>query len=548
MIKIKLLLVVLFTTFYYSQGLVREPNINDLLRTEYKSIKDADILEELFYAPYIEKTNSKTYFNILSKLDYGNYFIIEPVAALRYSSIGFGMYAGSDDLSASPVVWITPGLKMHSTIPILKGFSNYWIYSWVDFYKHSAYGFGGNQTEIDTEYPLFNFNSNYSVNFYTMTQSPNNGIDFDEGQSGISLLSQNFQIIFGKYKTNIGPFASGNLSISNNAPSFPQLMIKYNHKNKLLFSYLIGSLNSNIPHNYCQDIDANCYVNRQDLYVDEWELQNSAYWYNEYYEQNIYPPSGKSIYERYVVNHRIDFKPINNFRIGFYEQIIFGAKSPPFNYLIPINPLWSSQHSGNDTDNLLIGLDFDFIFNKYRLYGSLIIDEWALFDTFSNDERNWFAHQIGLSRILSIYNKKALFKAEYSKVDPRAYRHRYIINQPKHNGYNLGFWSGSDSDNLYTNLSIFINDQSIIKFNYQYTRIGNQNDLVKLENQYNNINVDFLDGDIDIVKNIGILYSTSLRYSIMFDLEFNNISTNIFSNSLTDYTEIKVNFRYNINY
>ena len=34
------------------------------------------------------------------------------------------------------------------------------------------------------------------------------------------------------------------------------------------------------------------------------------------------------------------------------------------NYLIPINPLWSAQHSGNDTDNLLIGLDIDFIFSK----------------------------------------------------------------------------------------------------------------------------------------------------------------------------------------
>ena len=131
--KIKLLILFVFSSFYYSQGLIRDPNINDLLRLEYKSIKYLDVKEELFYSPYIEKNKSSDYFNIISKLKYDNYFKIEPVVAVRYSSIGFKMYSDNSDLSLSSVVWITPGIKINSTIPLFKGFSDFWIYSWIDF-------------------------------------------------------------------------------------------------------------------------------------------------------------------------------------------------------------------------------------------------------------------------------------------------------------------------------------------------------------------------------------------------------------------------------
>ena len=155
---------------------------------------------------------------------------------------------------------------------------------------------------------------------------------------------------------------------------------------------------------------------------------------------------------------------------------------------------------------------------------------------------------MGLSRTLNVFNKRALIKFEYSKVDPRTYRHRYIINQPKHNGYNLGFWSGSDSDNIYANLSIFINDLSLFKFIYQYTRIGTQDHLTILQNQYENVDVDFLGDNFHSIKEVSIAYTKTLKYMIDLDIEFKNFSTNIFDDSIKDYNEIKIILRYNINY
>ena len=58
---------------------------------------------------------------------------------------------------------------------------------------------------------------------------------------------------------------------------------------------------------------------------------------------------------RYVSLHRLDIFFKDYFRLGLYEQVIFGARSIPMEYLNPITPYWSAQHSLGDLDNLLLG-------------------------------------------------------------------------------------------------------------------------------------------------------------------------------------------------
>ena len=179
------------------------------------------------------------------------------------------------------------------------------------------------------------------------------------------------------------------------------------------------------------------------------------------------------------------------------------------------------------------------------------MDEWALFDTFSDDERNWFAYQVGLSKIFTIKDKKTLFKIEYSKIDPRAYTHRFIINQPKHNGYNLGYWTGNDSDDLFSNITIFLNDDSFLKFEYQYSRIGDSDNIGRLQmlkDQYENENIEFLGDDYIFIKSLGVNYSFKIRYFIFMDIEYKNYSTNIYNIETNDYDDVKLVIRYNINY
>ena len=103
------------------------------------------------------------------------------------------------------------------------------------------------------------------------------------------------------------------------------------------------------------------YYSEDSLYIDAWDLSMNDYM-DYYFMNNV--PSSTLEYNRYIAHHRLDIKINKQFRIGLYEQVIFGGRDIPFYYIIPVLPFWSSQHEGGDLDNLMIGVDFDYIFGQ----------------------------------------------------------------------------------------------------------------------------------------------------------------------------------------
>ena len=235
-----LLTILVLTAYLFSQDLITHPTELYLFKKEIHSLQSNKIEEELFLSPFIRKSPKKdNYYNISKKIVSNKLFVLEPIISIRYSNSGLEM----SDVNSS-VYWLTPGLKMTSTISIINDMSSIWLYSWAEFYKHSAVF----DESLNNPPSLFEYNPDYSTGFYTASVEPNNGFDFDQSQAGVSLLSHNFEFVFGKFNTSFGPFTRGNLSLSNNAPPIEQVFIKLKHK-KVIFSYLLGSLDSNIPKN-----------------------------------------------------------------------------------------------------------------------------------------------------------------------------------------------------------------------------------------------------------------------------------------------------------
>jgi hypothetical protein len=334
-----------------------------------------------------------------------------------------------------------------------------------------------------------------------------------------------------------------------------QVLLKFKH-DKFIFSYVLAALGSNIPTND---------ITEDSLYVNQWDLFDIPN------HGNMLEGDRTPVYERYVAHHRLDFKINDRFRFGLYEQVIFGARNIPMSYMLPILPFWSSQHESGDLDNLMIGVDFDLFLSKKknitnRLYGSLMIDEWAPYSTFDKNNRNWFAWQLGFSRNGKILGKDIMIKAEYARIDGRAYTHRFIINEPKHYGYNLGYWSGSHSDDLLFNLFMILETNRYIKIGYEFTRFSNNDfdeSISYLEGQYDN-NIcysspvetiqgtsgacyedGFLASGYDYRGKISILFSTSLKYYLFFDCELSSFNTKgLYSSG--DFYDITLKLRYNI--
>ena len=158
-------------------------------------------------------------------------------------------------------------------------------------------------------------------------------------------------------------------------------------------------------------------------------------------------------------------------------------------------------------------------------------------------------------RRLEIFNKDCILKSEYTKIDPRVYNHRFIINEPKHHGYNLGFWSGNHSDDFLMNLIMLLSDNRYIKFAYESTRFSNASlseQMNDLENQYNDCSdgdcyesIDFLEHGYKHRGKLSITFSTALQYGLFFDLELSSFNTkDLYSKD--EFIDITAKIRYNI--
>jgi len=446
---------IIFISLIVSQGLDFNADIYDHILDEISAIDNGKISSSLFLYPSIQKKQDNFY-NLIS--DKNNQFQIYPVMAIRYSNSGFEI----NENNSIESLWISPGIDVRFNQLLFKLFSPIWINASFKFYKHSAYGINdklnlGNTFSNDSD-PFSKFNPDYAYGFYKAVEtSSQNGIDFDESIGALSIINTNFDITFGKFRSSLGPSSYSNLSLSNTIPAFNQLRIHYNFLNKIFFTFIMGDLFSGIKYSGL----------------------------NEYYDDNE-----KQILNRKIYNHRLDFKLSKNFRLGFYEQIIkFSDNS--FSYMNPFQLYWSEQHQQGDVDNLQMGFDFDFINGKNRLYGGLLIDEWAPYDTFTDDAQNWFATQVGYSRLFNLNagykdfsgkkwqrNFKGLLKIEYSSAEPQVYIHKFEINNPYHHGYPIGLWSGGNSIDKRVSFILFVNNfedninRFIVDIGYQNTRIG----------------------------------------------------------------------------
>ena len=446
-------IIFLFLTVLFSQGLNINEDIYSRVYTEFQSIENQKISEASFIYP-IKESKIKSFYDLLKN---NKNIAIYPALGARYSKSGFEI---NTDIPYS-ILWLSPGVELEVNQMLFNSLDPIWLSGSLVFYKHSAYGISedlnmssstlGNNNQ--TSNPIFLYNSNYQYGFYAPVRSDDgNGVDFDESMGYVSILKSNFDITFGKFRSSLGPSVYSNLSISNTIPAFNQFRTYYNYKDKVFFTFIIGDLYSNI-------LDSSIVYQGDEIFSDRY-----------------------AVLPRKLYNHRIDFRLHKNLRFGMYEQVItLPGSSGSFKYMNPFQLYWSEQHQNNDLDNLQMGFDFDYIASKFRIYGGLIIDEWAPYETFNDESRNWIATQLGLSRIFYYKNWgkeiKGILKFEYSSAEPQVYTHKFEINIPTHHNYPIGLWSGGDSIDKRASLILFVNSSFgkqpfIIDISYQNTRIG----------------------------------------------------------------------------
>ncbi len=411
--------------------------------------------------------NSATRFHLFYFVDSLCSFILNPILGYEESFSGYQKNSHR---------W--NGLELYGSISNFIGFD-------LNFRDNNISG------EIDTN-RFFSPETGYSFKRF----NADGNLEFDEVNANLTFSNKWASLTLGKDYLYYGEGSQGKIIIGNKAPSFPHIKIEINPVKWFRFSYVYGSLNSQI--------------------VDSSTIRiNESGW-----------KSFKHV-SKYYVAHYFSFTPWDIFNFSFGESIIYSDRFEPI-YLIPILFFRLADHYLTVPDNVagnaqLFG-SFWYNISKIntRLYGSLFIDELSIEAIFKRTNGHQaLAYTLG-TKIVNPFIKDMRINVEYTKIDPFVYFHRDDAQFYSNYNYQLGHWIGSNADQFYYSVSKTIIRGLELKFWYSYIRRGARES--KSEPRYQKKHV-FLWGLNTNYTRWGLTAKYEIVHDLFVRLRYNNFLT-----------------------
>ena len=244
---------------------------------------------------------------------------------------------------------------------------------------------------------------------------------------------------FGKDEIAWGPAPTDNLGLSRNAPSYKMLRLQTRYGAFKLVS--IAGFLQPCPEQPGPTLCA--------------DMQDSP---SSYIVNHI---SSTPASQKYLAAHRLEWALAPWLDLGLQEIVIYGDRGLELTYLNPIMFYWAAQSYLGDTDNVMLGLDLDLHPGKdLRFYLALAADDlnYKLADykrlwIFTDDLANKLSFQFGLLWIDPMGLSDTDLRAEYVRLEPWIYTHKFPINTFSHFDSPLGHSLGPNSDRWEVNLT-----------------------------------------------------------------------------------------------
>ena len=263
--------------------------------------------------------------------------------------------------------------------------------------------------------------------------------DYHDARAYLVFSLPFFKVEFGKDEIAWGPAPDDNLGLSRNAPSYKMVRLQTQYGAFKLVS-IAGILQP------CPDQpDSPLCADMQDSL--------SSYIVNHM--------SSTPARQKYLAAHRLELALAPWLDLGLQEIVIYGDRGLELTYLNPIMFYWAAQSYLGDTDNMILGLDLDLHPGKgLRFYLAFVADDlnYKLADykrlwIFTDDLANKFSFQFGMLWIDPIGLLDTDLRAEYVRLEPWIYTHKFPINTFRHFDSPLGHNLGPNSDRWEVNLT-----------------------------------------------------------------------------------------------
>lgn len=156
----------------------------------------------------------------------------------------------------------------------------------------------------------------------------------------------------------------------------------------------------------------------------------------------------EALIKRFMTAHYLGYKLTKNITVGFYEAIVFSRNSFDLNYLNPVIFYRTVEHAIGSPDNALLGFDAKWnLFNRFQLYGQIMLDEFK-FDELFVERRGWWANkyaiQTGLKYIDAFGVDHLDVQYERNTARPYIFTHRDSTAAYAHYNYPLAHPTGAN--------------------------------------------------------------------------------------------------------
>ncbi len=321
--------------------------------------------------------------------------------------------------------------------------------------------------------------------------------DYHEATAAISFgLGDLVDVVAGKGQVMWGPAPEDNLGLSANTPSYDMVLLR-SRLGVVRFEHLAARLRP------CPD--------RPDAPTCR-GLAN---------EESSYIVNGMTRgleREKYLAGHRLEASPTRWIDIGFQEVVVYGDRGPELPYLNPFMFFWAAQSYLGDKDNVMMTLDVDVRpHHGWQVYAAYTIDDLKKLKIFSDDFANKFSFQLGALWTNPLGWAQTDVRAEYVRVEPWIYTHKFPINTFRHFDTPLGHALGPNSDRWALSIERYWLSDLATRLRWSRTRHGD-NELLA-DGTTHNVGGDlhsgwrpgddrevkkFLDGHVSIRNTVGV--------------------------------------------
>ncbi len=250
--------------------------------------------------------------------------------------------------------------------------------------------------------------------------------DYHEATAVVGFgLGEIVDVVMGKGQVMWGPAPDDNLGLSANTPSYDMILLR-SQLGVIRFEHLAARLRPcpdrpDAP--TCSGIgdpDASYIVNGMTRSLER---------------------------DKYLAGHRLEISPRPWIDIGFQEVVIYGDRGPELAYLNPFMFFWAAQSYLGDKDNVMMTFDVDVRPRTgWRFYAAYAIDDLKKLKILSDDFANKFSLQVGGLWTEPMGASDTDVRAEYVRIEPWIYSHKFPINTFRHFDAPLGHSLGPNSD------------------------------------------------------------------------------------------------------